>query len=429
MPLTEKGYKPRIIDEQIARHLKTFGAVSIEGPKWSGKTWTSLNHAESVFYVGDPANGFSNRRLAQIDPGAALDGEAPHAIDEWQEVPEIWDAVRFSVDKARTRGRYILTGSATPADDKVMHSGAGRISRVTMRPMSLYESGDSQEKISLRSVFDGDEVPAFSSAFSIDKLIGLIVRGGWPDNIENLADDAELLPQSYIEALIRKDMSSIDGVSRAQTKVRALFRSLARNNACLVSNKTLSDDIALYRAKDEDSLSEQSVADYLDAMKRLFVLEEIPAWSPEIRAKIRLRVSPKRMLVDPSLAVAALNADAGMLKGDLKTLGLLFEGLCMRDLMVYAQLYGAAVYHYLDNSDLEIDAIFEMKGGEWAAFEIKLGSAQIEGAAGNLKRLKEKVTAAGNKPPKCLAVIVGASAVSHRRDDGIAVLPIDCLTP
>jgi len=295
--------------------------------------------------------------------------------------------------------------------------------------MSLYESGDSQEKISLRSVLDGDEVLAFSSVISIDELIGLIIRGGWPGNAANPAEDAGLLPQSYIEALIRKDMSSIDGVSRNQTKVRALFRSLARNNACLVSNKTLADDIALYRVKDEDSLTEQSVADYLEAMKRLFVLEEIPAWSPEIRAKIRLRVSPKRMLVDPSLAVAALNADAGILKSDLKTLGLLFEGLCMRDLLVYAQIYRATVYHYLDNSNLEIDAIFEMKGGEWAAFEIKLGSAQIEGAAGNLKRLKEKITAAGNKPPKCLAVIVGANAVSHRRDDGIVVLPIDCLTP
>ena len=224
-------------------------------------------------------------------------------------------------------------------------------------------------------------------------------------------------------------MSSIDGVSRNQAKAHALIRSLARNNASLVTNKTLVGDIAIYRVSDEDDLSEQSVAGYLDTLRRLFVLEEIPAWSPEIRAKIRLRVSPKRMLVDPSLAAAALNADAGMLKGDLKTLGFLFEGLCLRDLQVYVQSYGAALYHYLDNTDLEIDAIMEMKGGKWAAFEIKLGGAQIDEAARNLLRLKEKIVSAGNKPPLCLAVITGTNAVSHQRDDGIVVLPIDCLTP
>lgn len=429
MSLTEKGYKPRLVDKQITRYLKTFGAVSIEGPKWTGKTWTSLNHAESVFYVGDPTNGYTNRRLAQLDPTAALDGEIPHAIDEWQEVPGIWDAVRFSVDRERTRGRYILTGSATPVDNEVMHSGAGRIARISMRPMSLYESGDSQETISLSSVLNGDEVPVCPSRYSIDELIRLIIRGGWPDNIEVPTENAELLPQSYIEALVRKDMTSIDGISRNHAKVRALIRSLARNNASLVTNKTLADDIALYRSVNESSLSEQSVADYVNALMRLFVLEEIPAWSPEIRAKIRLRVSPKRMLVDPSLASAALNADAGILKSDLKTLGFLFEGFCMRDLQVYAQSYGAAVYHYLDNSNLEVDAILEMKGGDWAAFEIKLGNVQVDDAASNLKRLKDKVTAAGNKPPICLGVIVGVNAVSHRRDDGINVLPIDCLTP
>ena len=374
-------------------------------------------------------NGFSNRNLAQIDPNSALDGEPPHAIDEWQEVPGIWDAVRFSVDKNRIRGRYILTGSATPVDNEVMHSGAGRISRVTMRPMSLYESGDSQEKISLGSVLNGDEVPVIPSVYSIDDIISLIIRGGWPANIEVSSEDSGLLPQSYIEALIRKDMATFDGIKRIQAKVRALLRSLARNNASLVTNKTLAADIALYRESDEAGLSEHSVADYLDALRRLFVLEEIPAWTPEIRAKIRLRVSPKRMLVDPSLAAAALNANAGILKSDLKTLGFLFEGLCLRDLQVYAQSYGAAVYHYLDNSNLEIDAILEMKGGEWAAFEIKLGKAQIDEAARNLNRLKEKITAAGNRPPMCLAVIVGASAVSHKRDDGVAVLPIDCLAP
>ena len=429
MPLTETGYRPRLIDEQIARYLKTFGAVSIEGPKSSGKTWTSLNHAESVFFVGDPANGFSNRSLAQLDPGAALDGEAPHAIDEWQEVPGLWDAVRFSVDRKRTKGRYILTGSANPVDNDIMHSGAGRIARVSMRPMSLFESGDSQKTLSLSAVLKGDDVPAVSSGYSIDDIIGLVIRGGWPDNTGIPPENAGLLPKSYIEALIRKDMSLIDGVARLQTKVRALLRSLARNNVSLVSNKTLAADIALYRTPDEGDLSERSIADYLNALRRLFVIEEIPAWSPEIRAKIRLRVSPKRMFADPSLAVAALNADEGILKSDMKTLGFLFEGLCLRDLQVYAQSYGAAMYHYLDNSNLEIDAIMEMKGGEWAAFEIKLGGAQIEEAACNLIRLKEKITGVGNKPPSCLAVITGVGVAGHRRKDGVAVLPISCLSP
>ena len=429
MTLTERTYRPRLVDGQISRYLKVFGAISIDGPKWSGKTWTSLNHANSVFYVEDPTNAYSNRRLAQIEPTAALEGEIPHVIDEWQVVPEIWDAVRFMVDRDQTSGEFILTGSATPSDEKIIHSGAGRIARITMRPMSLYESGDSQNKLSLASIMDGKELPHCASGLSVEGLIALIVRGGWPNNVGVAQEDAGLVPQSYLEALIRKDMSSVDGMKRDQTKVRALIHSLARSNASLVTNATLAEDAALFATTKNSGLSQQGVGGYLDALKRLFVLEEIPAWSPELRAKIRLRVSPKRMLVDPSLAVAALNADAGMLKDDLKTLGLLFEGLCLRDLLVYAQCYEARLYHYQDSSGLEVDAILELKGGNWAAFEIKLGATQVEKAAGNLLRLKNKMVAAGNRPPCCLGVVVGVGAISETRKDGVAVVPLDCLGP
>jgi len=429
MTLTKKGYKPRLLDKQIARYLKVFGALSIDGPKWSGKTWTSLNHANSVFYVGDPKNGFSNRQLAQLDPSATLIGDTPHVVDEWQEVPQIWDAVRFSVDNSQKQGSYILTGSATPAENKIMHSGAGRIAHITMRPMSLFESGDSQNRLSLFSILNNEPIPNFSSKLSIDDIIHLVIRGGWPNNIQIDKENAALLPQSYLRAVLRKDISSIDGVTRNQAKAQALIHSLARNNASLVSNRTLSLDTALSSTNKNDSLSEQGISDYLNVLKRLFILEEIPAWSPEIRAKIRLRVSPKRMLVDPSLAAAALNADAEMLKSDLKTLGLLFEGLCLRDLQVYAQSFDASLHHYLDNTGLEVDAILQLKGEDWAAFEIKLGSNQIDSAAKNLIRLNDKIVAAGNKPPRCLGVIVGIGAISHIRQDGVSVIPLDCLTP
>jgi len=429
MPLTEAGYKQRLIDPIISRYLKTFGAVSVEGPKWSGKTWTSLNHAESVFYVGDPSYGFSNRRLAKLDPEAALAGAAPRLIDERQEVPGIWDAVRFAVDKSQKKGAFILTGSATPVDGQVKHSGAGRITRITMKPMTLFESGDSQNLISLKALLDAEPIPICQSRLTLDSLIRLIIRGGWPNNIDTPESEAALLPHSYLDALVRKDMSDIDGVSRNQAKVRALLRSLGRNNATLVTNKTLAKDTTIETDNAHEGMSLVTLIDYLEALKRLFVLDEIPAWSPGIRASIRLRVSPKRQLVDPSLAVAAMNADKGMLLHDLKTLGFLFESLCLRDLLVYATVHNGAIHHYLDSTGLDIDAILELPGGAWAAFEIKLGVDQVEEASHKLLRLKSKVTAAGNNPPCSLAVLVGIGAISEMRSDGVAVIPMDCLAP
>ena len=429
MPLTEAGYKPRLIDPVISRYLKTFGAVSVEGPKWCGKTWTSLNHAESVFYVGDPSYGFSNRRLAKLDPGAALSGTLPRLVDEWQEVPGIWDAVRFTVDRSQEKGSFILTGSTTPADSQVMHSGAGRIARITMRPMTLFESGNSQNLISLKALLNAEPIPICQSKITLGSLISLIIRGGWPNNIDTPDSESALIPHSYLDALVRKDMTDIDGVSRNQIKVRALLRSLARNNATLVTNKTLVKDSAAETDDAKGGLTLVTLADYLEVLKRLFVLDEIPAWSPEIRAHIRLRVSPKRQLVDPSLAAAAISADKGMLLSDLKTLGFLFESLCLRDLLVYATIHNGVIHHYLDSTGLDVDAILELPGGAWAAFEIKLGVDQVEEAALKLLRLKSKITAAGNKPPCCLAVLVGIGAISEMRSDGVAIVPLDCLAP
>jgi predicted AAA+ superfamily ATPase len=429
MPLTEQGYMPRLIDPIIDRHLRLFGAVSVEGPKWSGKTWTSLNHAESVFFVGDHQNDFANRQLARLDLAAALEGEQPHLIDEWQEVPAIWDAVRFAVDRGRQIGAYLLAGSSNPPEMAILHSGAGRIARLPMKPMTLYEMGASLGTVSLKGIFEGKGYPAKASALTLDSLIDVIVRGGWPGNIDTSSDDSSVMPMSYLDALVHSDMSSIGGVSRNHSKFRALLRSLARNNASLVTNRTLAAGTVNESEDAVAGLAQATVTSYLEALRRLYVLEEIPAWSPEARAKIRLRASPKRLLVDPSLAVAALNMDMRSLRGDLKTLGLLFEGLCLRDLSVYGQSNDAMLYHYSDSTNLEIDAVLEMRGGDWAAFEIKLGHAQVDAAAHQLLRMRDKIVSAGNRPPCCLGVIVGVGAICHKREDGVHVLPVDCLAP
>jgi predicted AAA+ superfamily ATPase len=435
LTLTPLGYIPRVVDAQIAKHLQIFGAVSVEGPKWCGKTWTSTNHANSVFFVGDPSNNFSNRQLAQLNPEAALRGVSPHAIDEWQEVPGLWDAVRFTIDQAsltssndedKATGRFILTGSSRPATNAVMHSGAGRISRIAMRPMTLLESNDSSGRVSIQNLIDRKPVEIEQSTLGLEKLIQLVIRGGWPNNLTVSDDNAGIIPKSYLDELVNQDMTKLDGIERSPGKTRSLLRSLARNNSTLVTNATLSADTAVYG--DSDILvAESTVSEYLSALRRLYILEEIPAWTPEMRGKIRLRVSPKRYLVDPSLAVAALNADYASLEADLKTFGMLFEGLCLRDLTVYAQALNANLCHYLDSTGLDADAILELPGQNWAAIEIKLGVNQVDDAANKLNKLQAKITNAGNKPPLFKAVIVGIGAISQLREDGVYIIPIDHL--
>ena len=426
MTLRPAAYRDRVIDATVTRLLGAVGAVSVEGPKWCGKTWTSLNHANSVFYVADPAGGFANRELARLDLLSALQGAAPHAIDEWQEVPGIWDAVRFGVDMSPGPGQYLLTGSSTPADDAVAHSGTGRIARVRMRPMTELESGHSTGEISLAQLMDGLAPRAARGAATLGDVSEAVTRGGWPANLGLSADQAAELASSYLDSVASADLAQVGGAQRNPAKVMALLRSLARNTATTVGSTALERDIA---EASGPGLAPNTIREYLILLERLYLLEQIPAWRPALRSPVKLRQAPKRMLVDPSLAVAGLQASPDTLRRDPKTLGFLFEAMVLRDLLVFAQGLRASVWHYRDNAGLEVDAIVTLPSGAWAAIEIKLGHAQVDEAARTLLRLRRKMADAGDPVPAAMIVVVGVGGVAQRRPDGVCVVPVDLLGP
>lgn len=430
MSLKKSGYLSRVIDKKIEEYLRLFGAILIEGPKWCGKTWTSLNHANSVTYIMDPGGNYNNRALARLNPALALSGDTPRLIDEWQEVPGIWDAVRFDIDQAPGYGKYILTGSVLPPQSSYMHSGTGRIAAMQMRPMTLYESRDSSGAISLGAVFDKEKFEPFKADMDIFKLIDVTVRGGWPETLKLPINKAGSVASEYMTAVVKNELFREDQSKRDQAKLRKLLRSLARNNATTASVKTLSMDTDGIERQNQSAkevqVSRDSVTDYLKNLRDIFIIEEIPPWNPEIRSKTIIRQASKRIFTDPSLAIAALGVNRERLLHDLKTFGFMFENLCLRDLAVYAGHYGGNVFHYHDNSELEIDAIVEMPDSAWGAFEIKLGEDQVDAAAGTLLRMREKMAAAGSKPPSCLAVITGGG-IARLREDGIYVLPINTL--
>ena len=418
-------YRPRIIDQQLDEYLSAFGAVCIEGPKWCGKTWTSAYHSKSEIYMGDPANNFQNRKLAELSPELVLEGDAPRLIDEWQEVPPLWDAVRYQVDRTHQKGQFILTGSATPNHKGILHSGAGRIARLRMRPMSLYESGDSSGKVSLGALCRGEFTPAMTGEVSLKKLIELIVRGGWPGSLGLSAEQAALLPMEYLNAVIDDDVYRMDGIKRDTTKMRLLLRSLARNESTTATNKTLIRDI---KAIDDEDIDGETVSSYLDIFKRLFLTDDQPPFSTGIRSSVRIKQAEKRHFSDPSLACALLRATPQSLLNDLETLGFLFEALCERDLKIYAESFGAGLYHYQDYRNREIDAVIELPEGDWCAFEIKLGAHQIDAAAENLLAIKKQIEEdPKGKPPAVLCVLCGLSNAAYRRPDGVYVLPITAL--
>lgn len=426
MTLRPAGYRDRLVDPQIERLRSAIGAISIEGPRWCGKTWTSLNHAESAYFVADPTAGFRNREVARLDLTAALAGPEPHLIDEWQEVPGLWDAVRFEVDQGAGRGRFILTGSSMPADDTTTHTGIGRIGRVALRPMSLVESGDSTGEVSLSHVMAGAPVTVAASTLTLPRVAELVVRGGWPGALDLTVAQAADLARSYVTSLAREDLARVDPARRDPSKVAALLASLARNTATTVGQAAILRDIAQWS---DENLSATTLRHYLSLLQRLYVLEQIPAWTPALRSPIRLRQAPKRILVDPSLAAAALNASPAQLAREPKTLGLLFESLVLRDLLVYAQSWDATLSHYQDDAGLECDAIVSLRNGDWVAVEIKLGYVQEDAAAATLLRLHDKMTAAGHPAPAALIAIIGVGSYAHRRPDGVAVLPADLLGP
>lgn len=423
--MKRQNYKPRVIDAKVKEYLSAFGAVCIEGPKWCGKTWTSSYHSKSEIYIGDPANNFQNRQLAELSPALVLDGETPRLIDEWQEVPPLWDAVRYKVDQTSEKGQYILTGSATPNHKGVLHSGAGRIGKLRMRPMSLYESGDSSGMVSLESLCHGELTPALSWEVDLKRLIALILRGGWPGSLDLPLEQAMLLPTEYLNAVIDDDVFRIDGVKRDTQKMRLLLRSLARNESTTATNKTLMRDI---KAVDDEDIDGNTVAAYLDIFKRLFITDNQPPFSAGIRSSVRIKQAEKRHFSDPSLACALLRATPDGLLGDLETLGFLFEALCERDLRIYAESFGANLYHYQDYKNQEIDAVIELADGQWCAFEIKLGANQINDAAEGLLEIKRQIEAdPKGKPPVVLGVLCGLSSAAYQRPDGVFVIPVTAL--
>lgn len=422
--MERKDYRPRLIDNIIDSYLDAFGAVCVEGPKWCGKTWTSSYHCKSEIMLGNPDGNFQNRQLAQMSPSLVLEGETPRLIDEWQEVPQLWDAVRYKVDQNGNKGQFILTGSATPNHKGILHSGAGRIAKLRMRPMSLFESGNSSGDISLKDICEGRIEPKISGEVDLRKLIDFIIRGGWPANQETTLKQAAYLPIQYIRAVLDDDVYRIDNVKRDKHKMELLLRSLARNEATTVTNKKLKNDI---KEIDDEDIDVETVAAYLDVFQRLFLTDNQKPFEAKLRSSIRIKQAEKRHLSDPSLAAALLNATPEMLLNDLNTLGFLFEALCERDLKIYAESFDAELYHYQDYNNNEMDAVIAMPDGKWCGFEIKLGANQIDMAAENLIKIKNEIKASGGTVPDSLCVICGLSNAAYQRPDGVFVVPITAL--
>lgn len=426
MKLTKSGYIPRLIDKEIEENLKVFGAISIEGPKWCGKTWTALNHCNSVTYLNNTADNFREKHLAEMDVDLVLNKDMPQLVDEWQEVPAIWDAVRFKCDQDNVKGKYILTGSSVPVSEKIHHSGAGRICKMKMYTMSLYESGESSGDVSLKELFENKVKNKLVEKIELKKIAELIVKGGWPETINMNVDGAMKITKSYIEAVLDKDIVQIDGVNRDKQKMEMLLRSLARNESTISSNNVLMKDVDDNVTQEDVSVSRNTVTDYLNVLTRLHLIENQNSFMYKIRSRLNVGKNPKRHFIDPSLGCAVLNITPDKLINDLETMGLYFEALCERDLKIYAESIGAKLYHYRENDiGIEVDAIIEIADGEYGAIEIKLGSNKEEEAASSLKKFYEMAEI----KPKFMCIICGLYDAVVRRPDGIYVLPITALKP
>ena len=418
-------YKPRLLDKTLERYLKIFGAVVIEGPKYCGKTWTGRKFAKSEILLKKTTGETSNEiELAKISPEIILEGEKPRLIDEWQEATNLWDEIRYDVDKNGLKGQYILTGSSTPKRNGISHSGAGRYGKINLRTMSLYESGDSSGLISLEDICDNKNISCSTGNVDLRKLANLIIRGGWPGNLELNDLDAREAIKEYIKLIIDDDLQRLDGITRDKHKMNLLLKSLARNESTTVSIKTLKNDI---QEKDNEDIDTDTVSSYLNALNKLFLLDNDEPFSTNIRSSIRVKQSEKRHFVDPSIASALLNLSVDKLINDLETFGFLFEALVERDLKIYASTFNAKCFHYQDYSNREIDTIIELEDGDWCAFEIKLGANQIESAANNLIKIKNGIEKENGKVPKVMCIICGMSNAAYKRPDGIYVVPITAL--
>lgn len=420
-------YKYRILDKVLGKRLKSIGAVLIEGPKWCGKTTTSEKLAQSVIYMSDPANKNQYLEMAEINPQRLLEGATPRLIDEWQLAPKIWDAVRYEVDHRDELGQFILTGSSVPPSDKeIYHTGTGRFSWLLMRPMSLFESQESSGEVSLEDLFKTPVEISGKNTLSIEKLAFLVCRGGWP-RATNIEDEEAALEQaySYYEAVVRSDISRADGVNRDTERARKLMRSYARHQGTQATRQVIINDIIL---NDNDKIDLSTIHSYLNALRKIFVIEDMEAWSPNLRSKTAIRTSETRYFVDPSIAVAALGIGPNDLLSDLNTFGLLFETLCVRDLRVFADYLNGKVYHYRDKNGLECDAVVHLRNGSYGLVEIKLGGDRlIEEAVANLKKLESILDSDKMKKPAFLMVLTGVGEYAYRRKDGIYIVPVGCL--
>jgi predicted AAA+ superfamily ATPase len=421
--MAKKQYIRRLCDAELKLALQSSGAVLIEGAKWCGKTSTAAHVSGSVVYMQDPDNASSYLAMADTKPSLLLKGATPRLIDEWQVAPVLWDAVRFEVDQRKERGQFILTGSAVPPENVTAHTGTGRIARLKMRPMSLYESMESNGQISLGALFDRkQEDIGATSALTVEKIAYVLCRGGWPASIDLEGLPALRMAMDYADAIIHQDVSRVDGVEKNPERVRLLLRSIARNISTVATYQTIKEDIEAT----EIGISDKTLLSYINALRRIFVVEDLPAWAPSLRSKTAIRTTEKRQFVDPSIATAVLRTNPDGILTDFNLFGFLFESLCTRDIRIYAQAIDGDVFHYRDKSGLEADLIVRLRDGRWAAIEVKLGNKQIEEAAKNLLVLKKKINEEKMGKEAFLMIITGGQ-YAYLRNDGIWVVPIGCL--
>ena len=415
-------YLPRIVDKEIDELMEIMGAVLIEGCKCCGKSWTGLYHAKSVIEFQNPDRKQEYDNIRNTKPSLFLNGEKPRMFDEWQMYPVVWDSVRTDVDHTGLKGQYILTGSAKPSEGETMHTGTGRISRVLMRPMSLFESRESTGEVSFSDILAGKDISGVSK-LSLEDIASIIVRGGWPASISIKSDAKYRIAKEYVKSLIHEEVRSVDGVERNTEKMQNVLRSLARNISTQVSNSTIEADI---KNRFDDDISRPTLTDYLNTLEKLFVIEDVKATNLNLRSKYALRTKPKKYFVDPSIATAILDLKPMDLINDLNTFGFMFESLCIRDLKIYTESLGGDVTFYRDERGFEVDAILRMPSGKWGAIEIKLGAGYIDEAANNLLKFKEHVDIKKCGEPSFLLVLTGTN-YSYKRDDGVYVVSIGTL--
>lgn len=421
-----KKYRNRVVDAILQEKLEGKGAVLIEGPKWCGKTTTAEQIAKSVLYMDDPQSKEQNVNMAALNPKRLLSGETPRLIDEWQIAPKLWDAVRFEVDHRDDLGQFVLTGSAVPPDTKeITHSGTGRFSWLMMRPMSLYESGESTGEVSLSRLFEGKGEVDGESKLDLERIAFLICRGGWPRSIDMRDKIALNQAIDYYDAVVHSDINRADGVEKNPERVKRLMRSLARNQGQQIANTAIAADIAV---NDESTINQETVAGYISALKKIFVVEDMPAWNPNLRSKSAIRTSDTRYFVDASIAAAALGIGPNDLINDLNTMGFLFETMCVRDLRVYAEALGGSVYHFRNKAGLECDAVVHLRNGSYGLIEIKLGGEKLirEGVE-TLTSLTESIDTSKMKEPAFRMILTAADQYAYRREDGICIVPVGCL--